>query len=189
MNKKFAALLKSLLRTCATSATTVLVMFWGWIAVIYFSGLELILGIFGFYALALAPVVVIYADPPTRWRESLGVAWMIRSTGVFLGFCLASTLLIPPFDLNNIQDFLIDILGVTAFYIVLCAVLIGPRRIFREILESDYRHLGQTIEAHSGSGADVVYEDHFDDVFEGFQEASAVEVVEDLPDLDADGGS
>lgn len=72
MNKKFAALLKSLLRTCATSATTVLVMFWGWIAVIYFSGLELILGIFGFYALALAPVVVIYADPPTRWRESLG---------------------------------------------------------------------------------------------------------------------
>lgn len=35
----------------------------------------------------------------------------------------------------------------------------------------------------------MVYEDHFDDVFEGFQEASAVEVVEDLPDLDADGGS
>ena len=90
MNKKFAALLKSLLRTCATSATTVLVIFWGgWIAVIYFSGLELILGIFGFYALALAPVIVICADPPTRWRESLGVAWMVRSTGVFLGFCLA----------------------------------------------------------------------------------------------------
>ena len=77
----------------------------------------------------------------------------------------------------------------TAFYIVLCAALIGPRRIFREILESDYRHRGQTIEAHSGSGADVVYEDRFDDVFEGFQEASAVEVVEDLPDLDADDGS
>jgi len=53
---------------------------------------------------------------------------------------------------------------------VLCAALIGPRRIFREILESDYRHLGQTIEAHSGSGADVVHEDHFDDVFEGFQD-------------------
>jgi len=62
MNKKFAALLKSLLRTCATSATTVLVIFWGWIAVIYFSGLELILGIFGLYALALAPVIVICAD-------------------------------------------------------------------------------------------------------------------------------
>ena len=189
MNKKFAALLKSLLRTCATSATTVLVMFWGWIAVIYFSGLELILGIFGLYALALAPVVVICADPPTRWRESLGVAWMIRSTGVFLGFCLASTMLIPPFDLNNIQEFMIYIMGLTAFYIVLCAALIGPRRIFREILESDYRHRGRAIEAHSGSGADVVHEDHFDDVFEGFQEASAVEVVEDLPDLDADGGS
>ena len=80
-------------------------------------------------------------------------------------------------------------MGLTAFHIVLCAALIGPRRIFREILESDYRHRGQTIEAHSGSGADVVYEDRFDDVFEGFQEASAVEVVEDLHDLDADDGS
>jgi len=189
MSKRGAVFLKSLLRTCATSATTVLVMFWGWIAVIYFSGLELILGIFGLYALALAPVIVICADPPTRWRESLGVAWMVRSTGVFLGFCLASTLLIPPFDLNNIQEFMIYIMGLTAFYIVLCAALIGPRRIFREILESDYRHRGQAIEAHSGSGADVVYEDHFDDVFEGFQEASAVEVVEDPPDLDADDGS
>ena len=114
---------------------------------------------------------------------------MIRSTGVFLGFCLASTMLIPPFDLNNIQEFMIYIMGLTAFHIVLCAALIGPRRIFREILESDYRHLGQTIGAHSGSGADVVYEDRFNDVFEGFQEASAVEVVEDLPDLDADDGS
>ena len=191
MNKKFAALLKSLLRTCATSATTVLVMFWGWSAVLYFSGLApiLILGIFGLYALVLAPVIVICADPPTRWRESLGVAWMIRSTGVFLGFCLASTMLIPPFDLNNIQEFMIYIMGLTAFYIVLCVALIGPRRIFREILESDYRHRGRAIEAHSGSGADVVHEDHFDDVFEGFQEASAVEVVEDIPDLDADGGS
>ena len=84
---------------------------------------------------------------------------------------------------------MIYIMGLTAFHIVLCAALIGPRRIFREILESDYRHRGRAIEAHSGSGADVVYEDHFDDVFEGFQEASAVEVVEDLPDLDADGGS
>ena len=35
----------------------------------------------------------------------------------------------------------------------------------------------------------MVYEDRFDDVFEGFQEASAVEVVEDLTDLDADDGS
>ena len=74
-------------------------------------------------------------------------------------------------------------MGLTAFHIVLCAALIGPRRIFREILESDYRHLGQTIGAHSGSGADVVYEDRFDDVFEGFQEASAVEVVEDPPPI------
>ena len=116
---------------------------------------------------------------------------MIRSIGVFLSFCLASTLLrIPPFGLNNIQEFMIYIMGLTAFHIVLCAALIGPRRIFREILESDYRHRGQTIEAHSGSGADVVYEDRFDDVFEGFQEASAVEVVEDPPpDLDADDGS
>ena len=147
MSKRGAVFLKSLLRTCATSATTVLVMFWGWIAVIYFSGLELILGIFGLYALVLAPVVVICADPPTRWRESLGVAWMIRSTGVFLGFCLASTMLIPPFDLNNIQEFMIYIMGLTAFYIVLCAALIGPRRIFREILES-----GKVIQrAHGGA--------------------------------------
>ena len=36
----------------------------------------------------------------------------------------------------------------------------------------------------------MVYEDRFDDVCEGFQEASAVEVVEDPPpDLDADDGS
>ena len=63
MNKKFAALLKSLLRTCATSATTVLVIFWGWIAVIYFSGLEPILRIFGVYAIVLAPVIVICAAP------------------------------------------------------------------------------------------------------------------------------
>ena len=76
--------------------------------------------------------------PPTRWRESLGVAWMIRSIGVFLSFCLASTLLlIPPFGLNNIQEFMIYIMGLTAFHIVLCAALIGPRRIFREILESE----------------------------------------------------
>ena len=53
MSKRRDVFLKSLLRTCATSATTVLVIFWGWIAVIYFSGLELILGIFGLYALAL----------------------------------------------------------------------------------------------------------------------------------------
>ena len=53
-----AELLKSLLRTCATSATVVLVMFWGWSAVIYFSGLEPILRIFGVYAIVLAPVIV-----------------------------------------------------------------------------------------------------------------------------------
>ena len=35
---------------------------------------------------------------------------MIRSIGVFLSFCLASTLLrIPPFGLNNIQEFMIYI--------------------------------------------------------------------------------
>ena len=63
---------------------------------------------------------------------------MIRSIGVFLSFCLASTLLrIPPFGLNNIQEFMIYIMGLTAFHIVLCAALIGPRRIFREILESE----------------------------------------------------
>ena len=41
---------------------------------------------------------------------------MIRSIGVFLSFCLASTLLrIPPFGLNNIQEFMIYIMGLTAF--------------------------------------------------------------------------